>query len=121
MANRFDDECDDFDDDVEVYLRHYSGGDGCGIVGLDWDSDELINGPYDGDTERCQCRYAAIQTAVLPPDVLRENAWSAIDSVIDRDAFDAEFAAERGDAVFLVGVLKTIRTSLQDVDSEDTD
>lgn len=31
----------------------YCGGEGWGIVGTDWDSDDPINGPYDGETERC--------------------------------------------------------------------
>jgi hypothetical protein len=28
-------------------------GDGWGIVGTDWDSDDAINGPYDGEIECC--------------------------------------------------------------------
>ncbi len=31
----------------------YCGGDGYGIVGTDWDSDDYINGPYDGQIQRC--------------------------------------------------------------------
>lgn len=31
------------------------GGEGWGIVGTDWDADDPINGPYDGDVERCEC------------------------------------------------------------------
>lgn len=30
-------------------------GEGWGIVGEDWESDDPINGPYDGETERCPC------------------------------------------------------------------
>jgi len=38
---------------------HYCGGDGWGIVGLDWDSDDPINGPYNGDTETCPCCHGS--------------------------------------------------------------
>jgi hypothetical protein len=34
---------------------HYCGGEGWGIVGTDWDSDDPINGPYPGEIERCPC------------------------------------------------------------------
>lgn len=33
----------------------HCGGEGAGIVGSDWDSDDPINGPYDGDVEDCPC------------------------------------------------------------------
>lgn len=29
------------------------GGDGWGIVGTDWDCDDGINGPYDGEVAKC--------------------------------------------------------------------
>ena len=29
------------------------GGDGWGIVGLDWESDDPINGPYPGESQQC--------------------------------------------------------------------
>ena len=29
------------------------GGQGWGFVGTDWDSDDPINGPYDGEAETC--------------------------------------------------------------------
>jgi len=32
---------------------HTCGGEGWGIVGCDWDSDDPINGPYDGEVQRC--------------------------------------------------------------------
>jgi hypothetical protein len=33
------------------------GGEGWGIVGVNWDSDDYINGPYDGDIQQCpNCR-----------------------------------------------------------------
>ncbi len=33
------------------------GGDGWGIVGQSWASDDPINGPYDGEVEKCpNCR-----------------------------------------------------------------
>ena len=51
-----------FDDDdlsdynaADDYPCYYCDGDGWGIVGVDWDSDDCINGPYDGDIERCPC------------------------------------------------------------------
>ena len=51
MDNDADD--DDYDDgDNECWYCH---GDGSGMVGVDWDSDDLINGPYPGDVERCPC------------------------------------------------------------------
>ncbi len=31
----------------------YCDGDGFGIVGTDWDCEDGINGPYDGETEEC--------------------------------------------------------------------
>lgn len=34
---------------------HYCGGEGYGVVGCDWDSDDPINGPYDGEIEKCPC------------------------------------------------------------------
>lgn len=34
---------------------HYCCGDGYGVVGCDWDSDDPINGPYDGEIEKCPC------------------------------------------------------------------
>lgn len=37
------------------------GGEGYGIVGTDWDSDDPINGPYDGEIERCNnCRGSGL-------------------------------------------------------------
>jgi hypothetical protein len=51
------DDCPDYwDEDGEPqYNCHYCGGEGSGIVGTDWDSDDPINGPYDGEVERCPC------------------------------------------------------------------
>ena len=43
----------DYDDDDEFCWQ--CGGDGWGIVGVDWDSDDPINGPYNGEIERCPC------------------------------------------------------------------
>ena len=34
---------------------HYCGGAGWGFVGTDWDSDDPVNGPYDGESEKCPC------------------------------------------------------------------
>lgn len=45
---------EDFDDDdPDLELCHTCGGDGWGIVGVDWDSDDYINGPYDGEVTPC--------------------------------------------------------------------
>ena len=52
MADIDDDYADDFD---ELDRCHYCCGEGWGIVGTDWDSDDAINGPYDGETQRCPC------------------------------------------------------------------
>lgn len=45
---------DDYDDGEERACWH-CGGEGWGIVGTDWDSDDPINGPYDGEIQRCTC------------------------------------------------------------------
>ena len=34
---------------------HYCGGEGYGHVGTDWDCDDPINGPYDGEFMACPC------------------------------------------------------------------
>lgn len=47
---------DDWDDrDPDEQRCHFCGGDGWGMVGCDWDSDDPINGPYDGDIDKCPC------------------------------------------------------------------
>lgn len=43
---------DDLYDPVDE-LCPTCGGDGWDIVGVDWDSDDYINGPYDGQITRC--------------------------------------------------------------------
>lgn len=43
----------DFDDESSCCWR--CGGDGVGIIGVDWDADDPINGPYDGELEVCDC------------------------------------------------------------------
>jgi hypothetical protein len=58
------DECDDqeieYDDDGNpTHLCHYCRGDGWGIIGTDWDCDDAINGPYDGQSERCPCCHGS--------------------------------------------------------------
>jgi len=42
---------DDYDDDDRDCS--FCGGEGWGIVGTDWDTDDAINGPYDGEIEKC--------------------------------------------------------------------
>lgn len=44
----------DYNDGIDDPCWH-CGGDGGGIVGVDWDGDDPINGPYDGEYERCPC------------------------------------------------------------------
>jgi len=45
------------DFDPERDLCWTCGGDGWGIIGTDWDSDDYVNGPYLGEIERCpNCR-----------------------------------------------------------------
>lgn len=38
---------------------HYCGGEGWGIIGVDWDTDDAINGPYDGEVEKCPCCHGS--------------------------------------------------------------
>ena len=46
----------DHDDDYDDESRCWQcGGQGWGIVGVDWDCDDPINGPYDGECETCPC------------------------------------------------------------------
>jgi hypothetical protein len=40
------------DPDADCWRCH---GEGWGMVGCDWDSDDPINGPYNGEIERCNC------------------------------------------------------------------
>jgi len=48
----------DTDDKADGICPHCDG-DGFGIVGVDWDCEDGINGPYDGDTERCPWCYGS--------------------------------------------------------------
>lgn len=51
---------DYWDDDGEPqYNCHYCGGEGWGLVGTDWDSDDPINGPYDGESQECPCCHGS--------------------------------------------------------------
>jgi len=34
---------------------HYCDGNGYGIVGVDWDCDDGVNGPFDGAIQKCPC------------------------------------------------------------------
>lgn len=40
-------------DDEDQAECSYCDGEGCGIVGVDWDCSDGINGPYDGEVETC--------------------------------------------------------------------
>lgn len=41
---------DEEDFDLEC---HTCGGEGWGIVGVHWDSDDPVNGPYPSEVEKC--------------------------------------------------------------------
>ncbi|HEV2126919.1 MAG TPA: hypothetical protein VGW38_29565 [Chloroflexota bacterium] len=43
----------DEDDDGEERHCWRCHGDGWGMVGVDWDCDDGVNGPYDGEIEEC--------------------------------------------------------------------
>lgn len=45
----------DFEDCDDWEPCHYCDGDGRGIVGVNWDCDDPVNGPYDGEIEECPC------------------------------------------------------------------
>ena len=49
--SRFEDD----DDDGEDRSCWQCGGEGWGIIGLNWTCDDPINGPHDGDIETCPC------------------------------------------------------------------
>jgi hypothetical protein len=53
LNDDFDDEEGFNPDEPNEELCHTCGGDGWGIVGVDWESDDPINGPYDGEIEKC--------------------------------------------------------------------
>lgn len=51
------------DDDPQEYIEDDGrdrvcwrcDGEGCGIVGTDWDCEDGVNGPYDGEVQECRC------------------------------------------------------------------
>ena len=49
--------CDCGDDDCPECSGscHYCHGEGWGVIGCDWDSDDAINGPYPGQIQKCPC------------------------------------------------------------------
>ena len=53
---------DDYDDEPDPdRWCHTCGGDGWGVTGTDWDCDDPINGPYDGEIEKCpNCRGSGL-------------------------------------------------------------
>ena len=53
------------------------------------------------------------EVEAVPPKTLQQILRSTIEAVIDREAFDAEIAAERDDAAFLEGVRRTVTESLR--------
>ena len=51
---RLPEEGDDYEyDDNQDRDCSYCGGEGWGIVGADWDTDDAINGPFNGEIEQC--------------------------------------------------------------------
>lgn len=50
---------DDFYGDPEELECWHCCGEGWGIVGTDWDSDDPINGPYNGEVEWCPCCHGS--------------------------------------------------------------
>jgi hypothetical protein len=46
---------EDGSDEGDNARCHYCGGQGWGFVGTDWDTDDAINGPFDGEMEKCPC------------------------------------------------------------------
>lgn len=52
MSARFENYDELFDDEDDDGCS-FCGGDGWGIVGTDWDTDDAINGPSDGEVEKC--------------------------------------------------------------------
>jgi DnaJ-class molecular chaperone len=60
-SDEYDDRCigDGSIDDPHRKTCHYCDGDGWGLVGVDWDSDDPINGPYDGQSQRCPCCHGS--------------------------------------------------------------
>lgn len=46
---------DDYEDDFDYQdnLCPYCNGDGWGLVGVDWDCEDGINGPFDGESQQC--------------------------------------------------------------------
>lgn len=57
-------ECMCMDDECSICnpASHYCGGDGYGIVGTDWDTDDAVNGPYDGEVQKCPCCHGSGQS-----------------------------------------------------------
>jgi ParB-like chromosome segregation protein Spo0J len=53
------------------------------------------------------------EVEAVPPKTLQQILRSTIEAVIDREAFDAEIAAERDDAAFLEGVRRTVNEALR--------
>jgi hypothetical protein len=52
-------ENDDDEYDDRPRACWHCGGEGWGIIGDDWESDDPINGPYPGEIERCPCCHGS--------------------------------------------------------------
>ncbi len=65
--------------------------------------------------------HDVFELEALAPETLQDIVRAAIEGVIDREAFDAEIAAERQDAKFLAGVRRTVADTLKGLDLEGGD
>jgi hypothetical protein len=54
----YSDDFDDFDGDPDDLRCHYCRGEGWGIIGCDWDSDDPVN-EFPGEIQRCPCCYGS--------------------------------------------------------------
>ncbi len=76
------------------------------------------------DTSSRYAKFSALhgddvfELEALPPETLQQIVRSAIEGVIDREAFENEIAAERDDAVFLAGKRQKVCSALQYIDVE---
>jgi hypothetical protein len=61
------------------------------------------------------------EVEALRPDKLQEIVRATIESAIDRDAFDAEIAAEKEDARFVQGLRTTVMETLKEMDIDAID
>lgn len=58
--------------------------------------------------------HDVFELEAIPPDKLQELLRNAIDRVMDKEAFNAELDAAKGDAAFLAGVRARVHGTLAD-------